>query len=168
MPFTVFHRIEIFFPLREFSKDWNKWTSESAMSGNYGGWIRTSQPSCNSLWLVIRKHAVLYYSCGRLSIFCWLIPEAFHWVLLSVGLIGSSTCWNQSFGFPEEAHNRGLSSNPTINTTSPSLVEDQTLVWMLVVHFACSTISFAPRYCKVSTFHHLSQFVFKLERFCFK
>ena len=108
MPFTIFHRIEIFFPLREFSKDWNKWTSESAMSGDYGGWIRTSQPSCNSLWLVIRKHAVLYYSCGRLSIFYWLIPEAFHWVLLSVGLIGSSTCWNQSFGFPEEAHNRGL------------------------------------------------------------
>ena len=29
---------------------------------------------------------------GRLCIFCWLIPDAFHWVLLSFGPIGSSTC----------------------------------------------------------------------------
>ena len=41
-----------------------------------------------------------------------------------VSPIGSSTCWNWLFGFPEGAHNRGLPSNPTIYTASPSLDED--------------------------------------------
>ena len=36
-----------FFPLREFSEEWNKWTSEGAMSGAYGQWIRTYQLSSN-------------------------------------------------------------------------------------------------------------------------
>ena len=36
------------------------------------------------------KHAVLHYPCGRLCVFCLLIPEGFHEVLSSVGLIGSS------------------------------------------------------------------------------
>ena len=43
-----------FFPLTEFCKEWNKRTSEGAMSGEYDGWIRTSQLSCNSFCLVIR------------------------------------------------------------------------------------------------------------------
>ena len=72
-----------------------------------------------------KKHAVLHYPDGRLCVFCWLIPDGFRWVLLSVGLIRSSTCWNWSFGFPEGAHHRGFPSNPTIYTTSPSLDEDQ-------------------------------------------
>ena len=38
------------------------------------------------------------------------------WELLSVGLTGYSTCWNESFGFPEKAHNRGFPANPTIYT----------------------------------------------------
>ena len=78
---------------------------------------------------------------------------------LSVGLIGS-TCWNESFGFPEGAHNRGHPSNPTIYTTSPSLVEDWPLVWLVLVHFACPMISSVPHYCTVYTFHCPSQFVF--------
>ena len=41
-----------------------------------------------------KKHTVLYYSDERLYIFCSLIQDTFHWVLLPVGLIGSSTCWN--------------------------------------------------------------------------
>ena len=77
-----------FFPLRESCKDRNKWKSEGAVSGEYGGWIRISQPSCNSFCLVLR------YLDGRLCIFCWLILDAFHQVLLSVGLTGSGTCWN--------------------------------------------------------------------------
>ena len=101
-----------FSPLREFCKDWNKWKSEGAMSGEYGRWIRTSQPSCNSFCLVIKKHVALRYPDGRLCVFCWLILDAFCWVLLSVGLIGSSTCWNYSFGFLERAHNRGLPIPP--------------------------------------------------------
>ena len=43
-----------FFPLREFYKDPNKWTSEDTESGECGRWIRTSQPSCDSFYLVIK------------------------------------------------------------------------------------------------------------------
>ena len=94
------------FPLREFYKDQNKWKSEGAMSGKYSRWIRTSQPSCNSF-----SHQRNMWSCvtlmeGRFCVFCWLIPDVFCWVLLSVDLIGNRTCWNLCFGFPEGAHNR--------------------------------------------------------------
>ena len=51
-----------FFPLREFCKDQNKWKSEGAMSGEYSGWIRTSQPSCNSFCLVIKETCGLVLS----------------------------------------------------------------------------------------------------------
>ena len=44
-----------FFPLREFCKDRNKRKSEGAMSGEWGRWIRISQPSCNSFCLVIKE-----------------------------------------------------------------------------------------------------------------
>ena len=53
-PFTAFQGVEIF-PLREVCKDWNKWKSNGAMSGEYGAWIRTSQPSCDSFCLVIKE-----------------------------------------------------------------------------------------------------------------
>ena len=43
------------FLLREFCKDRNKWTSEVAMSGEYGGWIRTYQLSCGSFCPVVRE-----------------------------------------------------------------------------------------------------------------
>ena len=79
-------------------------------------------------------------------------------MLISVGLSGSITFWNLSFGFLEGAHNRGLPSNPTIYTTSPFSDEDWHLVWLVVVHFTCPMISFVPHYCQVSTFHHPSQF----------
>ena len=95
-----------------------------------------------------KKYVVLCYPDGRLYVFYWLILDAFHWVLLSVGLIRSSTCWNWFFGFPEESHNRGLLSNPTIHT---SLDEDWPLV--VVVHFAHPTISSILCYCIASTVH---------------
>ena len=41
-----------------------------------------------------KKHVVLCYPDGRLCIFCWLIPDTFPWLLLSVGLIRRSTYWN--------------------------------------------------------------------------
>ena len=41
-----------------------------------------------------KKHAVLCYLDGRLCVFCRLIPDTFRRVLLSVGLMGSSSCWN--------------------------------------------------------------------------
>ena len=67
------------------------------------------------------KHVVVGYPEGSLYIFSWLIPDTFHWILLSVGLIRSSTSWNSLFDFLEGTRNRGLHFKPTIYTTSPSL-----------------------------------------------
>ena len=83
-----------FFPLREFCKGKNKVKHEDAMSGEYSGWIRTSQSSYNSFYLVIKEHAVLRYPHGRLCVFCWQILDVFCQVLLLIGLTGSSTSWN--------------------------------------------------------------------------
>ena len=41
--------------LREFCEDWNKEQSEGAVPGEYGGWIRTAQPSCNDFCLVTKE-----------------------------------------------------------------------------------------------------------------
>ena len=40
-------------------------------------------------------------------------------------------------------------------------------MWLVVVHFACSTMSSIPHYCTVSTFHCPSQFDLKTECFCY-
>ena len=84
-----------FFPLREFCKDWNKWISEGAMSGEYGRWIRTSQPSCNSFCLVIKETCGLELSWWKIIMHFLLTNSGcFSLSAVSVGLIGSSTCWN--------------------------------------------------------------------------
>ena len=74
-----------FFPLREFCKGKNKVKHEDAMSGEYSGWIRTSQPSYLLCFCqVIKETWGLVLPWGRLCIFCWLIPDtspsaAFSW-----------------------------------------------------------------------------------------
>ena len=83
-------------------------------------------------------------------------------MLPSVGLTGSSTCWNESLGFSEGAHNRGLPSNSTMYTISTSLDEDRSLVWLVVVHCTsprsvCSTLLYSIQ------FSSPSQFVLKTE-----
>ena len=60
--------------LREFCKDRNKWKSEGAMSGEYGGWIRTSQPSCNSFCLVIKETCSLALTWWK--IMCFLLTNS--------------------------------------------------------------------------------------------
>ena len=117
--FLSFEKMELkFFSLREFCKDWNKKKSEGATSGEYHGWIRTSQPRFNTSSWSSKKHAVLHHPDRRLWIFCSLISDMFQSELFSVGLIGNSTCWNESFGFPEGVHNRRLPCNPiTYNIT---------------------------------------------------
>ena len=82
------------------------------MSGEYGRWVRTCWPSCIAFAWSSQKHEVLRYPHGRLCfLFTW--SGCFSWALLSVGLTGRSICWNESFGFLEEVHSRGLPSNPT-------------------------------------------------------
>ena len=81
------------FPLREFFKDQNKWISQGATSGDTLDESELPRQAVTVSAWSSKKHSVLHYPNGRLCIFCWLIPDAFHWVL-SVGLIGSSTCWN--------------------------------------------------------------------------
>ena len=90
MSFTLFQGIEIF-PLREFCKDQNKWTSKGAMSGEYGRWIRTYQVVVTVFAWSSKKQVVLHYPGGGSCVFCWLILDVSLRVLLSVGLSGSST-----------------------------------------------------------------------------
>ena len=61
--------------------------------------------------------------------------------------------------FSERSPSQRTPSDPTIYTTSPFLDEDRPLVWLVVVYFTCLVISPISHYCKVSTFHHPSQFV---------
>ena len=58
------------------------------MSAQYGGWVGTSQPSCNSFCLVMKETCVLCYSDERL---CFLL-DTFHQGLLSVGLLVGMNC----------------------------------------------------------------------------
>ena len=103
-----------------------------------------------------RKQMILHYPDGRWCAFCWLILDAFHWGLLSVGLIDNSTCWDESFGL---AHHRGC---PSIYTTLPSLDEDWPLVWLVVGgHFTFPVIFSIPHYCTVPSFHRPTEFVLK-------
>ena len=74
-----------FFPLREFCKDQNKWKSKGTMSGEYIGWIRTSEPSCNSFFLFMRETCGLLLSWWKIMCFlltdagCFLLSVAFSW-----------------------------------------------------------------------------------------
>ena len=136
------------------------------MPGECDGWIRTFKPHCNSLCLVIKEMCGLGLFCWEVTYFLFTHSEAFPQVLLSIVLTGSSTCWNELFGFLERAHNEEICSNLTIYTKS-SLGEDWHLVWLVVIHFAWPTISSIPHYCTVSTFHHPSPFVLKTEHFCY-
>ena len=101
----------------------------------------------------LKKHMVLHYPDERLCVFfCWLILDALCQVLLSVGLIGRSICWNKLFSVLEETHNRGLPSNPNIYTTSHSVGENWPLVRLAIVHFICPVISSIPQSCTVPLF----------------
>ena len=82
------------FPLREFCKDQNKWKSEGAILVNTVDESELPSQSVTVFAWSSKKHAVLHYPDGRFCVFCWLILDAFHRVLLSIGLTGSSTCWN--------------------------------------------------------------------------
>lgn len=111
-------------------------------------WIQQVNQNLSAM-LGHQRNVVLCYPDGRLYAFYWLILDVFHWMLLSVGLIRSSTCWNWFFGFPEESHNRGLLSNPTIHTSSL----DEAWPLVVLVHFAHPTVFSILRYCIVSTVH---------------
>ena len=83
-----------FFAISKFCKDKNKWKSEGVTSNKYGRWIRTSQTSCNSFCMIIKETWGLLLSWWKIMHYLLPILEAFLWVLLSVGLTGSSACWN--------------------------------------------------------------------------
>ena len=139
-----------FFPLREFYKDQNKRKSEGAMSGEYGGWIRTSQPSSNSFAWSSKKHAVLRYPNGRLYLFCWLILDAFHqssatfnWSNWEQYLLELITC------FPEELIIEG--SLPILPYTQHHLLWMRAGLWCGWWRF----VSLAPQ---ILLFHIIAQY----------
>ena len=111
---------------------------------------------------------VLHYTDGRLCIFCSLIPNVFHWVLLSCGLTGSSTFRISCLVFQKELIIKGLPSNSTIYTISLSLDENNFGVVgsgssLLSYDYFHSTLLFSIY------FHCLSHFVLTMEHlFTFK
>ena len=66
----------IFFHIREFCKDRNKWKSKGAMSDEYGRWINVLA-QLSVFALSSKKHMFLHYPDGRLCVFCWLIWTLF-------------------------------------------------------------------------------------------
>ena len=85
------------------------------MSGEYNGWIRTSLSGCNSFYLVIKENMWSYVIL--MEDYAFPVPDDF----------GSSTYWNESFGFLEGVHSKGFPFNSTIYAPSP-LDEDWALV----------------------------------------
>ena len=57
------------FPLWESYKEQNKWKPEGTISGEYSGWIRISQPSCNSFCLVIKEICSFTLSWWKIKCF---------------------------------------------------------------------------------------------------
>ena len=108
-----------------------------------------------------KEQVVLHYPDERLWAFCWLTLGTLCRVKVSVGPTGSSTCWNQSFGFLEGVHQRGepIQSHHTHNITffewrpafgrvgGGSFVQ-WTLPFMCSIHFS-STIT------KMGHFHYI-------------
>ena len=160
MPFTVFRGIFSFFPLREFCKDRNQWTSQVQYLVNIADesqlpiWAVTafvqslkSVSLVESWWKII--HFLLTYSG------CFLLTAPFSWsnweqYVLAL-LIGNSMCW-YCWAFWKKLTTGDFVPIPP----SLSLDEDWPLLWLVVVHLACPTISSVPHYCIVSTFHCLS------------
>ena len=144
----------IFSPLREFCKDQNKWKSEGAMSGEYGGWIRTSQPpSCNSFCLVVRETCSLTLSWWKIMYYLLTNAECF-----SSSVTFSWPNWEQhlleliSFDFPEGVYSRGLFSIPPY--MQHHILWMKTGLWCGCWWFISLTpSSSAPHYCTVSTSH---------------
>ena len=58
----------------ELCKYWNKWTSKGTIPGEYDGWIRTSQPSSNSFYLVIKDTCCLELFWWK--IMCFLLTNS--------------------------------------------------------------------------------------------
>ena len=136
VPFTLFQGIE-FFPLREFCKDWNKWKSKSTMSGEYGGSVRTSQPICNSFLPGHQSNMVLCYPDGRLCIFCWLILNAFHRELLSVGLMGAVFVGINHLVFLKELIIEDSIAIPPYTQHHLLWMRTGFWLWLVLVHFTC-------------------------------
>ena len=85
--FTVFQEIDLFFfSIKRIFYYWKKYTSEDSMSGEYGRWIRTSQPSYNSFCLVNKETCGLELSWWKIMCFlltnsrCFSSSAAFVWV----------------------------------------------------------------------------------------
>lgn len=77
--------------------------------------------------------------------------DAFHQLQPSFGLIGSSTCSNQSFGFPKEVENRGLTLYSTIYTLP---------FWIQIKHWLVTDLH--PTLFKVAPFNCTNNFVIVL------
>lgn len=126
--------------------------------------------TCNiRCWMnkAVRNVLVTKEICGfslfwkNINLYLFINFERFCWLLSSTE---NSICSNQSYSYSEGSHIRGMTSTPTIYTSSPFIYfylligEIYPLARCVCVHFACFTIIYVLRCCKVSTFHHSPKF----------
>ena len=109
-----------------------------------------------------KKQVVLHYPEGGLCVSCWLILDASLPVLLSGGLIGSSTCWI-CLVFQKELIIENSLPIPPYTQDHLLWMKTSLLGWLVLVHFAYPLFSSIPHYCTVFTFHCPSQFILKME-----
>lgn len=65
-------------PFKMYCMEQNKWLFEGAKSGLYGGREKTSHPSSNNFWRVIKKTCgALSYHGGKHHPYDLIIPVAF-------------------------------------------------------------------------------------------
>ena len=100
------------FPLREFCKDLNKSKSEGAVFAEYSEWVRTSQPNWNRFAWLSKKHVILNYPHERFCSSCWLIQDAFHWVMLQLVSLVAVLVGINCLHFQEELMIEDSLSNP--------------------------------------------------------
>ena len=113
------------------------------MCGECIGWIRASQLSFNSFCLVIKEiHVVLWYTDGRLCVFCQLIPDTFLLCYFQFGLIGIRYWLELIIWFSRKKVKVAL-SRPTLcypmDHTDRGILQVRILEWVAIPFFRGSS-----------------------------
>ena len=117
--------------------------------------------NCNSFCLVIKE------TCGLPL--CWW--KIMHFTLTNSGcfLLSGVFSWSNwgHLGINHLVFWKEFPSNPIVYATSPSLYEEQSLVWFMVIHFTCPwSLLFHIMY-NIHSIPCPSQFVLKMKHFCY-
>ena len=115
--------------------------------------------NCNSFCLVIKE------TCGLPL--CWW--KIMHFTLTNSGcfLLSGVFSWSNwgHLGINHLVFWKEFPSNPIVYATSPSLYEEQSLVWFMVIHFTCPMVSSVPHYVQYPQYSLPITICFKNETF---